>query len=122
MRILKHLLLCGFPLGLSMACHADVPPGVPSPGPQVMIYFRQPLGCAGAHRIYGLRLDQGSGFSSSPGAQVGPPRRRELLSFEIGYAADMRVQFAKRLVWDVNRKEFGWNGTHPTLAFRMPPK
>lgn len=125
MGIVKRLLLCCSAFGLSIACHAGdgVPPGVPSQGPQIMIYFRQPLWSAGSQRIYGLRIDQTSAPSTTPNAiGINPLRRREILSFEIGGHAGMRVEFARRLVWDVSRQEFGLGTTHPGLAFQLQPR
>jgi hypothetical protein len=124
MRIVKRLMLCSS-LGFSMACHAGaaIAQAAPPHGPQIMIYFRQPLWSAGSHRIYGLRFEQTSMPSAAPNA-VGfnPLRRREILSFEIGRHQDLRVEFARRLIWDVNRQEFGLGSLHPSLAFSLPPR
>lgn len=112
-------------MGLTLACNAAeaLPPGVPSQGPQIMIYFRQPLWSPGAHRVYGLRLDQTSTPSSVPTSLgVNPLRRREILNFELGEHSGMRVEFARRLVWDVGRQEFGLGSTHPNLTFQLSPR
>jgi hypothetical protein len=125
MRIIKRLFLCCSPMGLSMACYAAdaLPPGVPSQGPQVMIYFRQPLWSPGTHRTYGLRIDQTSMPSAAPTSLgINPLRRREIVNFEIGQHSDMRVEFARRLVWDVNRQELGLGSTQPSLIFHLQPR
>jgi hypothetical protein len=112
-------------MSLSVACQAGdgIPQAAPAQGPQVMIYFRQPLWAPGAHRIYGLRIDQSSAPSSTPNALGSNPlRRREILSFEIGQHADMRVEFARRLFWDVNRQEFGLGSFHSSVAFQLAPR
>jgi hypothetical protein len=112
-------------MSLSMACHAGdaIPSSVPSAGPQIMIYFRQPLWTPGAQRIYGLRIDQTSAPSSSPNAPAsGAMRRREIVSLEIGQHADLRVELARRLIWDVGRQEFGLGSIHPSLVFHLQPR
>ena len=119
----KLLLLCS-PMSLSMVCHADdLPQSVPSQGPQVMLYFRQPLWSPGAHRVYGLRIEQSSAPSTLPiGVGVNPLRRREIFNLELGHNSAMRVEFARRLIWDVNRQEFGLGSIRPNLAFQLSAK
>jgi hypothetical protein len=112
-------------MSLSVASHAgdSFPQAVPARGPQIMIYFRQPLWAPGAHRIYGLRIEQTSAPSTTPSAVgINPLRRREILNFEIGQHADLRVQFARRLCWDVSRQEFGLGAFHPNLPFQLAPR
>jgi hypothetical protein len=122
-KINKLLLLCST-MSLSMVCHADgLPQAVPSQGPQVMIYFRQPLWSPGAHRVYGLRIEQTSAPSTLPiGVGVNPLRRREIFNLELGQHSAMRVEFARRLIWDVNRQEFGLGSIRPNLAFQLSPR
>jgi len=123
MRIIKRLLLYCSPLSLTLACHAaDLPAtGVPAQGPQIMLYFRQPLGGPGGHRVYGLRLDQGSSASGMPNPSAAAPlRRREILSFEIGQHTGMHLELGHRLFWDVSRGELALGSRQPTLPFRLP--
>ena len=123
MRMLKRLLFYCSPVGLSMACHAGdaLPPGMPAAGPQVMLYFRQPLGAPGSHRVFGLRLDQGAApVSFASTAALAPLRRREILNFEFGKHTGIHLELGHRLFWDVSRGELALGAAQPTAPFRLP--
>lgn len=121
MRIIKRLALyCCLPW-ISLSCHAgDISMSAPPQhGKQIMIYFRQALGGRDAVRVYGLRLEQASMPSSSPAVSVANLRRRELINLEIAPHADFRLEFGRRLIWDVGRHEFGWGSTPTYDPFRL---
>jgi hypothetical protein len=123
MGLLRRLLLYCSPAGLTMACYAGdaAPPAMPAHGPQIMLYFRQPLGASGGHRVYGLRLDQGSApVSVANPAVLAPLRRREIVNFEVGKHVGMHLELGHRLVWDVSRGEFAFGSIRPSVPFRLP--
>ena len=135
MRTIKRLLLFCGPVSICLACHAgENLSGPPPHGKQIMVYFRQSIGGHGAGRVYGLRLEQASMPSASPSATIASlTRRRELINFEFAPHADIRLQFGRRLTWDVGRHEFGlgsapiynafhlWNNAIPTPGSCAPP-
>jgi hypothetical protein len=53
---------------------------------------------------------------------INPLRRREIFNLELGQHAAVRVEFARRLIWDVNRQEFGLGSVRPSLAFQLPQR
>jgi hypothetical protein len=123
MRITERLILYCVPLSYTLACHAGDPvvASVPSQGPQIMLYFHQPLGASGASRTYGLRIEQASIPSTSPSASsFGGIHRREILNFEIASRTDMHLKLGRRLTWDVGQKEFGLLPLRPSPMFSLP--
>ncbi|MBV8742989.1 MAG: hypothetical protein JOZ12_14465 [Sinobacteraceae bacterium] len=122
MRLLGRVLLCCGPLGVALSCHAadGAPVGPPPQGKEIMIYFRQAIGGHHPVRVYGLRLEQASLPPTSPAAPVSSLiRHRELVSVEFAPHADMRLQFGRRLIWDIGRHEFGVGTIQPYSPFRL---
>ncbi|MFI4868010.1 MAG: hypothetical protein ACHQDD_01495 [Steroidobacterales bacterium] len=114
-RLVPQQLLFAALLVRALACPAaDGLTSVPSAhGPLMMLYIRQPLG-AGAARIYGLRLDQMSSTptlaATGPGGVAGS---RDILDLQFRNVADVRVEFGRRVTWNVGRREFGPSGNPP---------
>jgi hypothetical protein len=124
--MIRRVFFCCSALGgLPIACHAGdaIPQALPPQSTQIMIYFRQPMWSPGAHRTYGLRIDQASAPLTVPNA-VGfnPLRRQEIFNFEIGPHADMRVEFGRRLVWDLNRQELALGSLRPGIPILFAPR
>lgn len=125
-RLLQQLLVCGGLVGLARVCPADGMTAVPSPhGPLMMLYVRQPLGARGAARVYGLRIDQQGGTPPQAGAMVNPissamPGQHSIVDLQMTRASDLRVEFGRRVTWNVARREFGLSGNQPSMALRLP--
>lgn len=124
-RVVQQLLLCGSLVGLAQACPADGMSVVPSAhGPLIMLYVRVPLGARGAARVYGLRVDQQGGTPPQAGAMVDPitsamPGQRSIVDLQMTRASDVRVEFGRRLTWNVARREFGLSANQPSMAVRL---
>jgi hypothetical protein len=91
----------------------------------MMLYVRQPLGARGASRVYGLRLDQQGGTPPQAGAMTAPiasamPGQRSIVDLQIRRAADVRVEFGRRMTWNIPRHEFGLTANQPSMALRLP--
>ena len=125
-RVVQRLLLCGSLVGLAQACPADGMSVVPSAhGPMMMLYVKVPLGARGAARVYGLRVDQQGGTPPQAGAMVDPitsamPGQRSIVDLQMTRASDVRVEFGRRLTWNVARREFGLSANQPSMAVRLP--
>ena len=105
----------------AVACPAaDGVTSVPSAhGPIMMLYIRQPIG-AGASRIYGLRLDQ---MASTPTlAATGPAAvtgSRGILDLQFRNITDIRVEFGRRVTWNLGRRELGPSGNSPGMPIPL---
>jgi hypothetical protein len=120
MRILQRILLLGAMLAMTppvVAAGAAVSAVAPPHGPMLMLYVSLPLWSAGASRIYGLRLEQ---ISIHPLVQSGtfsviaPPR--SLIDLQWRRDADWRVEFGRRVTWDMQRREFGLSGHQHAMS------
>jgi hypothetical protein len=94
-------------------------------GPLMMLYVRVPLGAHGAGRVYGLRVDQQSGTPPQAGAMAEPitsamPARRSIVDLQMTRASDIRVEFGRRVTWNVVRRELSLSGNQPSMALRLP--
>lgn len=120
-RFVPQQLLFAALLVRALACPAaDGVTSVPSAhGPMMMLYIRQPLG-AGATRIYGLRLDQ---MGSTPTlAATGPTAvtgSRGILDLQFRNVTDVRVEFGRRLTWNLGRQEFGLSGNQQGMVIHL---
>jgi hypothetical protein len=123
--MLKRLMLLSVPLPWAVGCLAGDPTsGVPSAqGPQIMFYFKQPIGAAGSSRTYGLRIDQSSMPMPLPGtAAPGSLNHREIVNLQINAHANVRIDFARRLSWDFGRRQFNLSGDQSDMALRLPSR
>jgi hypothetical protein len=98
-------------------------------GPLMMLYLRQPLGARGATLIWGLRLEQSTSTPTQPAAltngmpgalATAMPNQREIVELQIRHQADVRVEFGRRMTWNVGRQEFGLTANQPSMAIRLP--
>lgn len=90
-----------------------------------MLYFSRPIGGGAGpslHPTFGLKLAQVRLMPSSgdPQATNEPMQHRELINWQLGarsfmHLADMRLQFGRRLTWDVSRGSFG-RPSQPSIA------
>lgn len=123
-RFVPQQLLFAALLVRALACPAaDGLTTVPDAhGPQMMLYIRQPLG-AGATRIYGLRLDR---MASTPALATSGPvvtaGARSIVDLQFRHASDVRVEFGRRVTWNLGRREFGLSGNQPGMAFYLPAR
>lgn len=124
---MQQLLLCNaLLLRIELAPAADQLTSVPGAhGPLMMLYLRQPLGVAGASRVYGLRLQQQSQPQLQPGSLAGAmpaalPRQHDIVDLQIRRYADVRVEFGQRMTWNLGRREFGLSASQSSMAIRLP--
>jgi hypothetical protein len=126
-RVFQQLLLFSGLLGWVLVCPAaNAVNAVPAAhGPQMMLYIKQPLGARGATRVYGLRLEQQAASSTPiaamPGALAGElAHQREIVDLQIRHYTDVRVEFGRRVTWNIGRHEFGSSGNQPGMTIRLP--
>jgi hypothetical protein len=101
-------------LGCSVSAIADSLSAVaPAHGPVLMLYVSRPIGARGATPVFGLRLDRSSALAGSmtaPTIASSSPRRPlidvQLSDLQFQHAANVRVEFGKRLAWDMRSHEF----------------
>ena len=121
-RKVGRLVLLGAALPWAACGHASEPISVApnSNGPEIMFYFKQPIGAPHASRIYGLRIDQASVSGGTPGnnsmALVG---RRDLVNLQVGGPEKWRLDIGRRLTWDVGRKQIGAPSVANYMALRL---
>jgi hypothetical protein len=107
-------------------CPADGMSVVPGAhGPLMMLYVRQPIGARGAPRVYGLRVEQQGGTPPQAGATAGPvtsamPGQRSIVDLQMSRASDIRVEFGRRVTWNIARHEIGLSANQPSMALRLP--
>ena len=121
-RFKQQLLLSSGLLCWNLACcAADQLGTVPSEhGPRLMLYIRQPLGARTAP-VYGLRLDQRETAAALPSAgAIVSSDRRAIVDLQIRRYSDVRVEFGRRLTWNVGRQEFGPPGNSPSMTMHLP--
>ena len=128
---MQQLLLFSGLLSWTLVCRAaDGLETVPAAhGPLMMLYLRQPLGTRGATRIWGLRLEQAAAAptqlavltGSMPGAlPAAMPNQRDLVDLQFRRSSDIRLEFGRRVTWNIGRREFGLTANQPSMALRMP--
>jgi hypothetical protein len=106
---MKTLLpLCSLLLG-AQPCLADGPIGVaPSTqGREFVFYVSKSLGKNTGAPTYGLRLDQMSALPGMSEAATATLRRRELVNFAMKPQDGARIDFGRRLRWDLHTNRFG---------------
>lgn len=106
------MLLAAAAMGTAEQACAGDPAGQPPAvhGSQVMLYVSQPLWSRGESvRVYGLRMARLRTIESS--------ERTTLIDFQLRSQSDFRVEFGRRLTWNVTRREFG--GPPSIVGFQM---
>ena len=124
---LVSLMLLG---GASMvsirpACAGNVVGAAPtSRSPQVMLYVSLPLGSRGSSSqpLYGLRIGELRTPRTTPQLTAIAPIQRELIDLQILAHSDVRIEFGKRLIWNITRGAFGPQSSEAVLAIGMPIK
>jgi hypothetical protein len=82
---------------------------------QIMLYVNQPLWSRGVSvRMFGLRIDR---LRSVDSVSV---QRTTLIDLQLRAHSDFRVEFGRRVTWNIRRGEFGSEVTsgHPQMSIR----
>jgi hypothetical protein len=74
-------------------------------GPQIMLYMNAPLGSNGAGSLhwFGLKIEQLRTPPTSPQLSMTPIDRNTLVDLQLPAHSGLRVEFGRRLVWDIKR-------------------
>jgi hypothetical protein len=93
-------------------------------GPQFMLYVTLPLSSRGSSSLprYGLRIGEFRKRPTTTQLVAVAPIQRELVDLQIAAHSDVRVEFGRRLVWDIPRGAFGSQSSLATLAIGVPIK
>lgn len=91
-------------------------------GPQFMLYVTLPLSSRGSSSLprYGLRIGEFRKRPITTQLVAVAPVQRELIDLGIVAHSDVRVEFGRRLVWDVPRGAFGSQSSLATFAIGVP--
>jgi hypothetical protein len=101
-------LLCASLLATPVCFAADVIGAAPSAqGRQVVLYVQKSLGVQNATPTWGLRLDEMSALPGMTEAASATVHRRELVNFAMTPLERARVDFGKRMRWDLHAGSFG---------------
>jgi hypothetical protein len=108
------------PMGAVWA--AAVGPAPPVHGPQLMLYFTQPLWSRGVSvRMYGLKIDRLRTLRFSPRSPASDyTQRTALIDLQLRARSDVRVEFGRHVTWNLGRGEFGPSAG--TVGFQMPTR
>jgi hypothetical protein len=123
--VFQQLLLFSALMSWALACPAaDAVSAVPGAhGPQLMLYIKQSLGTRGAPRVYGLRIERLATPPTLPTpASIVSTGRREIVDLQIRQSSDVRVEFGRRVTWNVGRQEFGLSGNQPSMVMHFPAR
>jgi hypothetical protein len=121
---LRCLAALGASLPLSAAWAGEsvgAAPGVN--GPEVMLYFAQPIGPSTSARSYGLRIDQHSLPSILPASTANATDlsgRREIINLRVAAHENLRIDFGRRVSWDFSRRQFNLPGDLPAMKAGFP--
>ncbi len=123
-QIWQLLALLSGPAAAIPTCTAgDSLTAVPSVnGPEVMIYFSQPIGPSAPARSYGLRIDQHSLPAMLPGATADAADlagRRDIVNLRMAAHEDLRLDLGRRVSWDFSRRQFNLQGDLPAMTPRF---
>lgn len=91
-------------------------------GPQFMLYVTVPLSSRGnaSLPLYGLRMGEFRKRPTTTQLVAVAPVQRELIDLQIVPHSDVRIQFGRRLIWDIPRGSFGPRSSMATLAIGVP--
>jgi len=107
------------------ACAGNVVSAAPvSCGPQVMLYVTLPLSAGGSSSrpVFGLRIGEFRKRPTTTQLVANPPVLRELIDVQIVGHSDVRMEFGRRLVWNIMRGSFGSQSSPVVLAIGVPIK
>jgi hypothetical protein len=93
-------------------------------GPQLMLYVTLPLWSHGSSSLprYGLRIGEFRKRPTTLQLVAVAPIQRELVDLQIAAHSDIRVEFGRRLVWDIPHGAFAPQSSPATLAIGVPIK
>jgi hypothetical protein len=93
-------------------------------GPQLMLHVTLPLSSHGRSSLprYGLRIGEFRKRPTTLQLVAVVPVQRELVDLQIAAHSDVRVEFGRRLVWDIPHGAFGPQSSLATLAIGIPIK
>lgn len=98
-------------LSIRSACAGNVVSVAPaSHSPQIMLYVSQPLWSRGdsSLRLYGLWIGKLLTPPTTPQlAAIAPFQRSGLIDLQILAHSDVRLEFGRRLIWNITRATFG---------------
>ena len=119
-QLIGCLALLSAPLPWAAECQAGQPVGaVPSVnGPELMLYFSQPIGPSAPARSFGLRIDQHSLPRALPAATANAndlSGRREIVNLRMAAHENLRIDFGRRVSWDFNRQQFNLPSDLPAM-------
>jgi hypothetical protein len=112
-------------VSIRAACTDNVVSAAPvSCGPQLMLYVTLPLSSHGSSWLprYGVRIGEFRKRPTTPQLVGVAAVQRELVDLQIVAHSDVRVEFGRRLVWDVPRGAFGPQSSLATSAIGVPIK
>jgi hypothetical protein len=125
-RFTSSILLLSTASVAASAARAGTIVGMDAPtsrSPQITLYFSQTLWSPGtSFRVYGLRIEEVRALPNGPGrtpAAAGSMRRSELFDLQIVPHSDIRMEFARRLVWDSTHGAFGPRSSPSGLAIGL---
>ena len=107
------------------ACAGNVVSAAPvSCGPQVMLYVTLPLSSGGSSSrpVFGLRIGEFRKRPTTTQLVANPPVLRELIDVQIAGHSDVRMEFGRRVVWNIMRGSFGSQSSPVVLAIGVPIK
>ena len=107
---------------VGVAWPADVGPAPAVHGPQLMLYFSQPLWSRGVSvRMYGLKIDRLRTLRFSPQSPASDyTQRTALIDLQLRAQLDVRVEFGRHVTWNLRPGEFG--PSPGTIGFQMPTR
>jgi hypothetical protein len=112
-------------ISMGAACAGNVVSTAPaSGGPQIMLYLSQSLWGGGSSSLprFGLRIGTLRSPATRAQLTVEPPMQRELIDLQFFAHSDVRLEFGKRVVWNITRGAFGPRSSQAVLATRVPIK
>jgi hypothetical protein len=114
------LMLLG---GASMVLIRAVSVRPASCGPQIMLYVTLPLSSRGSSSPprYGLRIGEFRQRPTTTQLVAKAPTLRELIDIQIAGRSDVRMEFGRRLIWNITRGAFG-RQSDSVWAIKVPIK
>jgi hypothetical protein len=114
------LMLLG---GASMVLIRAVSVRPASCGPQIMLYVTLPLSSRGSSSPprYGLRIGEFRQRPTTTQLVAKAPTLRELIDIQIDGRSDVRMEFGRRLIWNITRGAFG-RQSDSVWAIKVPIK
>ena len=91
-------------------------------GPQIMLYVSLPMGSQGSSSLprYGLRVGEFRRRPTTTQLVAMPPTQRELVDLQMVAHADVRIEFGRRLIWNITRQTVGPQSSRAALTIGVP--